>query len=148
MAAHSRNELLAALNELLEAERAGARVTLHTAHEAPAHSKPLIMDVHHDEARWCAVLAKAIRHYLGEPSMLTGAFYDKAIAIPDLSERLRFLNRGQGWVVRRLETLLPGIEEASIRADLQAMLDSHKANIERVNVHLAPAARGAAAADS
>ncbi|HEY6484575.1 MAG TPA: DUF6306 domain-containing protein [Steroidobacteraceae bacterium] len=138
MADLSRDELLAALNELLEAERAGARVTLHTAHEAPPQSKALIMNVHRDEARWCAVLAKAIRHYRGEPSQVTGAFYDKAVAIADLSERLRFLNRGQSWVVRKLEALLPAIAEPSIHADLTAMLDSHRANIELLTTHLSP----------
>jgi nitronate monooxygenase len=29
-----------------------------------------------------------------------GAFYGKAMAIADLSERVAFLNRGQGWVAK------------------------------------------------
>ena len=66
------------------------------------------------------------------PSATTGDFYKKAIAIEDLKERLLFLNRGQGWVVRRLEKLIPRIQESNIRSQLQAMLDAHIQNIQRV----------------
>ena len=46
----SHEELLPALNELLEAERAGSRVTLRTAAEAPEALKALIVASHRDEA--------------------------------------------------------------------------------------------------
>ena len=49
----TRDELLSALNELLEAERAGARVTLRTAAESPNELKPLVRTIQRDEARWC-----------------------------------------------------------------------------------------------
>ena len=51
----SRDELLPALNELpVEAERAGARVTLRTAAESPDELKPLVMAIRpRPEARWC-----------------------------------------------------------------------------------------------
>ena len=131
-----RDELLAALNELLEAERAGARVTLHTAAEAPEDLKPLVMAIHRDEARWCGVLIRAIQDLHGTPSQTTGAFYDKATAITEIPARLAFLNRGQGWVVRKLDALLPTIRDDGIHADLSAMLDSHKRNIDLVATRL------------
>ena len=99
----SREELLPALNELLEAERAGARVTLRTAAESPDELKPLVMAIHRDEARWCGVLTRAVQQLAGEPSRKTGAFHGKAMAIADIPARLAFLNRGQGWVVRKLK---------------------------------------------
>lgn len=139
----SHDELLAALNELLEAERAGARVTLRTAAEVPDEMKSLVLAIHRDEARWCGVLTKAIDRLAGVASPKTGAFHDKAMAIADIPARLAFLNRGQGWVVRKLKTLLPEIRDEAIHADLTAMLVSHEHNIGLVAAALpAPAPEG------
>jgi len=138
MGAIAREELVLALNELLEAERAGTKVTLQTAAAITDPAlKALIAVVRHDEAHWCAMLSKAIRSLDGVPSSTTGAFHGKAMAIADLGERLAFLNRGQGWVVRRLQALLPRIEEGSLRADLAAMLAGHEKNISRLEQQLA-----------
>jgi hypothetical protein len=41
---------------------------------------------------------------------------------------VEFLNRGQAWVARRLAAELPRVPE-NARAALQAMLESHVANI-------------------
>jgi nitronate monooxygenase len=51
------------------------------------------------------------------------------MAISDLGERIAFLNRGQGWVVRQLRELLPRVRDNSLHADLSEMLRSHEANI-------------------
>lgn len=127
------DELISALNELLEAERAGARVTLETANQIVGHNlTPLIIDIQHDEVRWCKMLIGVIRSFGKAPSRATGAFYDKAIAIQDLKDRLLFINRGQGWVVRYLEKLIPRIDILTIRSQLQEMLDAHVTNILRV----------------
>ena len=61
----------------------------------------------------------------------------KAMAIADLGERMAFLNRGQAWVVRKLQAMLPNLNDAGLRAELQAMLDAHVGNIERVEQRLA-----------
>lgn len=136
----ARDELLPALNALLEAERAGARVTLATAKGlAGGDLNPLILAIHRDEARWCGVLTRAIHRLQGTPSSKTGAFHDKALAIADLPARLAFLNRGQGWVVRKLKALLPTIRDEAIHADLSAMLMSHERNIARVAARLSAA---------
>ena len=122
----SREEILAFLNLLLEAERAGARVTLATA-EAAA----LMRDIHRDEARWCAMLSGAIKALDGAPSTRTGAFHDKAMAIADLGERIAFINRGQGWVVRKLREMMPRIRDDRLHAQLAEMAQSHQDNIVR-----------------
>jgi nitronate monooxygenase len=133
----TRDELLPVLNELLEAERAGARVTLATAKEIAGDDlEPLVLAIHRDEARWCGVLTRAIHQLQGAPSPKTGAFYEKAMAIPDLPARLAFLNRGQGWVVRKLKALLPTIRDEAIYADLTTMLASHERNIGLVAAEL------------
>jgi nitronate monooxygenase len=136
----SRDELVPALNELLEAERAGARVALRTARDvSDADLTLLITAIHRDEARWCGVLTRAILQLEGAPSQKTGAFHDKAMAIADIAERLAFLNRGQGWVVRKLKALLPTVRDEAIHADLAAMLASHERNIDLVAGRLSEA---------
>jgi nitronate monooxygenase len=133
----SREELLAFLNELLEAERAGARVTARTAADAPdAATKTLMRDIHRDEARWCAMLLKWIAHLQGDASTNVGAFYGKCMAISDLAERLAFLNRGQGWVAKKLREMLPKTRDDAMHADFSAMLKSHEENIARANAML------------
>jgi len=131
-----RDELLAVLNELLEAERAGARVALHTVRDAPAELTPLVRAIQHDEARWCALLTQSIQHLGGTPSRRTGDFHDKAMAIEDLPARLAFLNRGQRWVVRKLQALLPRVIDPQLQAGLGAMMAAHEANIARVTAAL------------
>lgn len=125
-----RDELVDALNELLEAERAGARVTLESRADSPdAATAGLVMAIHHDEARWCAMLSAQLKRLAAEPSDRTGAFHGKAMAIADPMERLVFLNRGQAWVVRKLVALLPRVRDDALHAALSAMHDSHVENI-------------------
>ena len=133
----SRDELLVALNELLEAERAGSRVCLRTAEDAkdPAF-RSLVENIQRDEAHWCAVLTKAILTLGATPSSRIGAFYEKAMAISTVPERLAFLNRGQGWVVKRLRELTPKVQEPAIHRALSNMLASHERNVEFVNASL------------
>jgi len=125
-----KEELTAILTELLEAERAGVRVT----HESALTSRggplgELMRAIEKDEARWCAMLAGHLRMLGQPPSSKLGAFYENAMAISDLGERIAFLNRGQGWVVRKLRELLPRVRDNSLHADLSEMLRSHEANI-------------------
>lgn len=129
----SRDELLAALNELLEAERAGARVAMESARDIPpSELAALVQDIHKDEVRWCGMLMRVIKAMDGTPSSATGAFWGKAMAIADMELRLLFLNRGQAWVVRKLQALIPRIEDMQVQAELAAMLTAHHSNIERV----------------
>ena len=130
----TRDEIAAFLNELLEAERAGTGVALRSA-EAAAGSKfaELLRDVHHDEARWCAMLLKQLKA-LGTPaSTKVGAFQDKALAIESLPERIAFLNRGQGWVAKKLREMLPKVRDDALHRDLTEMLQAHEVNIARAN---------------
>jgi hypothetical protein len=128
----TRDEVAAFLNELLEAERAGTGVALRSAQAAAGTPYVgLLQDVHRDEARWCAMLLKWLKA-LGIPaSPKVGAFHDKAMAIAGLSDRIAFLNRGQGWVVRKLSEMLPKVRDEGLHHDLAEMLRSHQINIER-----------------
>jgi hypothetical protein len=126
------------LNELLEAERAGARVALESARQAaPGALADLLQDIRHDEARWCAMLLKQIERLGGTASPRMGAFHGKAMEIEDLKARLVFLNRGQGWVVRKLREMLPRVSDEALCVDLAHMLSSHVANITLANAAIA-----------
>ena len=125
-----KDELIAFLNELLEAERAGARVTLESARAAGSGAiAELMRTIQRDEARWCGMLLRHLKALGDAPSSKVGAFYGKAMAIADLGERITFLNRGQGWVVRKLREMLPRVRDNQLHTDLTEMLRSHEANI-------------------
>jgi hypothetical protein len=133
----SREEILAALNELLEAERAGAKVALASGKAMDDDAYILLMrSVRADEARWCAMLSRQIGRLGGMASRQTGKFHGKAMAIGDPLERLAFLNRGQAWVVRKLEDLTPRVRDDSLHDDLKEMLEGHRMNIETAAAHL------------
>ena len=134
-----RAELVAFLNELLEAERAGARVTLRTALAAQDDRIVALMHaIQRDEAKWCAMLLRHLKALGETPSTKVGAFYGKAMAIEELAARIAFLNRGQGWVVRKLREMLPRIRDDGLHAELAEMLRSHEANIARATLPAAP----------
>jgi len=142
--AGSATSLIASLDELLEAERAGARVMRESLAETDdPQLRALIEAIGHDEVQWCGVLMRAIRQLGGTPGTRTGDFYGKAMAVADLPARLAFVNRGQGWVAKKLRELLPQVRDDTIRPGLQAMLQAHVDNLGRVNrqLGLAPPAR-------
>jgi hypothetical protein len=91
----------------------------------------LMRQVRDDEAHWCNARS-AIRR-LGERRPRDRAFREKALAIADPLERLAFLNRGQGWVVRKLVELLPRVRDDALHADLNAMVAGHRTNIDIAN---------------
>jgi nitronate monooxygenase len=95
------------LNDLLEMERvAAASVSgLITLATTPAMGK-LLDKLRDDEAWSCAGLTRVIKHLGGKPSHDTGALARKAQVRPSLRERLDLLNRGQTWVLKRLDRLL------------------------------------------
>jgi len=129
----SQPELIAFLNEMLEAERAGARVGERMVADAiDPKTKALARTIRRDEAQWCAMLRRPIRELGGEPSGKTGAFYEKAIAISEVSARFAFLNKGQSWVVNKLREALPKIGDDGLYGRLKVMLEAHEENIRRV----------------
>jgi len=130
-------ELATELNVLLEAERAGARVAARlTADAADAELKVLAKGIHADEVRWCRALFDALGDLGAEPSTKVGDFYEKAMAIGGMEARLAFVNRGQGWVVRKLRALVPRIRDPALHAVLSEMLRAHEVNIASANAAL------------
>ena len=135
----SRTELGELLNTLLECERAGAKALAGFMETPlPVPVLQVLADVQRDESRNCAVLLRLLRRTGVAPSRATGAFLQKALALQGLRARLEFLNRGQAWVARRLAEALPRIGDVQAHHALQAMHDSHVANIEACEALLSP----------
>ena len=132
-AAHplSRDETVALLNTLLEAERAGAKVLAAFLDDYQSESAAWLelRRVQRDEATNCAILMRLIKGLRATPSEATGEFVAKALAVEGKAERLAFLNRGQGWVARSIRNSLPRISPGEIHEALTQMHDSHVANI-------------------
>lgn len=119
------------LNELLEAERAGVETLSRLVPEARgSEMQKLFEAVKSDEAWSCAGLVRCIRTLGGVMSENKGDFADKVMAEPTLVARLRFLNRGQGWVVKRLDGLLGEALPPSVGEFLGEMKTRHISNIE------------------
>ena len=121
------NDYPGVLNELLEAERAGAKLAAAWVDELPPGSTlgEKLRAVQRDEARNCAVLIHLLLEAGVAPSLATGDFYRKGLAIRGWPERLAFLERGQAWVARRIAAALPGIPTPQGRRLLAAMHKSH-----------------------
>src|SRR5215475_7610121 len=119
------------LNELLEAERAGVETLSRLFSEARSpQMHKLFEEVRDDEAWSCAGLVRSIKAIGGAPSDGKGDFADKVLREPTLSARLRLLNRGQGWVVKRLDGLLGEALPVPVSEFLAEMKARHVANIE------------------
>lgn len=127
-----REEVVALLNQLLEGERAGARAVAEMSRaQGEGAQRTALREVAMDEARFCAMLTRHVARLGGTPSKATGAFYGKVIALEAPAERIELLNRGQGWVVRKLRDAVGRIEDAALLDDLKDMLEVHERNIER-----------------
>jgi hypothetical protein len=118
------------LNELLEAERAGVDTLSRLFPEARSpEMQKLLAEVRDDEAWSCAGLVRSITTLGGAISEKKGDFADKVMGEPTLAARLRLLNRGQGWVVKRLDVLLGEGLPAAVGGFLEEMKTRHLTNI-------------------
>lgn len=128
----SREEILVLLNSLLEAERAGARAVSMLSHQTDdTDDRKTLRNIAVDEGRFCAMLTKHIIRLDGLPSIKTGEFLDKVISLECFEERLTLLDRGQSWVVRKIQGVLSRISDERLHGDLLDMLKVHENNIEQ-----------------
>lgn len=120
------------LNELLAAERAGAKLLAAWLDELPLESPRwrAIREVQRDEARNCALLIHLLLEAEETPTPAVGTAYGRGLALRDWGERLRFLNRVQARVAQRIAEALERVPRAA-RDILQRMHESHVANVRR-----------------
>jgi nitronate monooxygenase len=126
------------LNQLGEAERAGGRV-LHelTDHARSLELREMLKKVGHDEGYYAGELAAQVRRLGGTPSNKMGDFVEKVRAIPEFKAKLELLNRGQRWVIRKIEEALPSLSDEPLRAFLRVMADGHEVNISALDKAIA-----------
>ena len=124
------SQLKGFLNLLGEAERAGGRI-LHELTEQASSLELLEMlkKVGHDEGYYAGELAAHVRRLGGTPSTKTGDFVEKVRAVADFRGRLDLLNRGQRWVIRKIEENVPVVNDDHLKAFLTVMAEGHRVNI-------------------
>ena len=114
------------LNEMLEAERAGAKALVVYMDDFPRNSEAwkILRQIQADEAHNCALIGKLLEKSGTPYSHATGKFYDKAVAVKGPKARLEFLIRGLKWAVKKFEQALPRLDPEA-RDVFIKMRDSH-----------------------
>jgi hypothetical protein len=128
--AFSRDEQVAFLNRMLEAERAGANALLNILEEHPRHGEvwTALRRVHADEAHNCVLLGAQIKRLGADYSHATGDFLGKLLAVEGRRERIEFLGSGLEWAVKAFDEALPRLD-AEARATIAGMRESHLRSI-------------------
>lgn len=118
------------LNMMGEAERAGGRVLRELTDLAQSlELREMLKKVAHDEGYYAGELAAHVRRLGGSPSNKTGDFVEKVRAIEGFKEKLELLNRGQRWVIRKIDENLASVGDDQLKAFLRVMAQGHHANI-------------------
>lgn len=117
------------LQSLISAERAGVQVASASLRECTDPAlRALLERILAGEGESCRRLLTCLKHLGLEPNRETGSFYDKAMAIADLQQRLAFIDRGQQWVIRKLREHLPQCGDPLVRGELEEVLRIHEEN--------------------
>ena len=118
------------LNMMGEAERAGGRVLHELTEQANSlELRELLKKVAHDEGYYAGELSGHVRRLGGAASNKTGDFVEKVRAVGDFKGKLELLNRGQRWVIRKIDENLSSIGDAQLQAFLRVMAKGHHVNI-------------------
>ncbi|MGH8703065.1 MAG: DUF6306 domain-containing protein [Burkholderiales bacterium] len=127
----SRDEQVAFLNRMLEAERAGAKALLDILEQHSRHGAAwtALRRVHADEAHNCALLGKQIERLGAGYSHATGDFLGKLLAVEGARARVELLGTGLRWAVKRFDEALPRLD-AEAHDAIAGIRASHLRSIE------------------
>jgi Domain of unknown function (DUF6306) len=89
----------------------------------------MLKKVGHDEGYYAGELAAHVRRLGGTASTKTADFVEKVRAVEDFRGKLELLNRGQRWVIRKIEEQVPTLGDAQLKAFLVVMAQGHRVNI-------------------
>lgn len=125
------------MQELLEAERAGvACLGAMAENTPPGEMKDFLLKLRNDEGRFCAGLCRFIEARGGKPRHTVGAFAEKVLSLPGENERLALLNKGQAWVVRKIDEIPHAEMTPDERNFFADMRTAHVANIATCSKYL------------
>jgi Domain of unknown function (DUF6306) len=120
------------LNRLLAAERAGVEALSRLVERAlTSEMRTCFSQIRDDEAWACAGLVGCLARLGRRPTRTKGDFAAKVLALPALPDSVRLLNRGQRWVVERVDGLLARDLDEDTRAFLAEMRAVHLRNVRR-----------------
>ncbi|HUY27137.1 MAG TPA: DUF6306 domain-containing protein [Candidatus Binataceae bacterium] len=124
------SQLEGLLNLLGDAERAGGRVLHELTEQARSlELREMLKKVGHDEGYYAGELAAHVRRLGGAASNKTGDFVEKVRAAGEFRAKLELLNRGQRWVIRKIEENVAAIGDPQLKAFLTVMAAGHHTNI-------------------
>ncbi len=127
--------MITILNQLLEAEKAGV-LTLDFLKKEYTQVELPFNEIKEDEAWSVAGLIASIKRENGVVSTATGDFLDKVKVKDGLIQRLELLNKGQGWVARKIDDLLAMDIQQETRDFLTEMKVKHLENIQACENYL------------
>ena len=127
----SREEQVAFLNRMLEAERAGAKALMAILEASPRHGEAwtTLRRIHNAEAHNCVLIGKQIERLSADYSHATGDFLSKLIAVNGARARVEFLAKGLRWAVARFDEAMPRLDEDA-RGTMVRIRESHVRSIE------------------
>lgn len=123
------SELIDQLNTILEAEKAGVETMAYLLEKEPTNE--IYQEVKNTEAWSCAGLIQSVKREGGKISTGKGDFAEKVKALSSRKEQIELLNRGQAWVVRRIDRALELPMHEETRSFLLEMKRKHEENIEK-----------------
>jgi nitronate monooxygenase len=127
----SREEQVAFLNRMLEAERSGAKALLNILEGSRAAARAWPYCVASTPTRHnCALLGKQIERLGADYSHATSDFLGKLLAVEGRRARVEFLAKGLRWAVKRFDEALPRLDDDA-RATIASVRESHLRSIER-----------------
>lgn len=117
---------------LLEAERAGVAVAKKMLDESDSEEETvLLVAILTGEKDGCRALGKTILDLGFTGSRNVGDFVDKVMDLPDKTNRMKLLVKGQEWVVRKLDEVLEQQLPENDRDLLLGIREDHLVNIEK-----------------
>jgi nitronate monooxygenase len=125
-------DVVGQLKRLLAAERAGVEALSRLVEQAlTSEMRTFFSQIRDDEAWACAGLVGCLARLGRRPTRTKGDFAVKMLALPAVSDRVRLLNRGQRWVVERIDGLLARDLDEDTRTFLAEMRAVHLRNVGR-----------------
>ena len=128
------NSVIDRLIELLEAERSALdAVSLLKEMCTTLEQQTFCEKVYRDITWMCTGLARSIKEMGGRPTSGRGDFAAKMKAARTLADRLQLANRGQEWMIERVNVLLNESLPTPVQKVLYDVKATHLANIELCN---------------